>query len=152
LNRIAVLVVVLGVLATGCGGDAAGDTRPSAREVTKHLKASGLPIGKVTTYSASSDPNDLLGRPKQYVAKANFRDRRADNDGDKEVDAAEGGSVEVFVDEGAAKTREEYLRAISESGPLFAEYVYRDGLVLLRVSSELTPNQAGAYEEALGGL
>jgi hypothetical protein len=56
---------------------------------------------------------------------------------------------QVFDDEDAAQARYEYLGALGKSSGLFAEYVYLDGLTLLRVSSDLTPDQAAEYEEAL---
>jgi hypothetical protein len=144
-SRVAVLLAG-GVLA-GCSSGQTGPP-PSTKSVLSKLKASDLPIGKVDNYTASSDPNKLLGRPDQYVGKANFRDRRLKDDTLPGIDTTEGGSVEVFADEDTAKTREEYVKAIGET-PAFAEYGYREGRVLLRLGNELTPNQAAKYEDAL---
>ena len=133
---------------TGCAGDATGPP-PSAKSVIAKLKADGLPVGKVDNYTASSDPNKLLGRPDQYVGKANFTDRRLKSDGQTSIDTTEGGSIEVFEDEDAAEKREEYVKAITESASLLAEYSYREGRVFLRLGSDLTPDQAAKYESAL---
>jgi hypothetical protein len=59
-----------------------------------------------------------------------------------------GGSVETFGNETDAKRRYEYVRAITTSAPLFAEYDYIEGDVVLRLSHILTPAQAKQYERA----
>jgi hypothetical protein len=93
----------------------------------------------------SSDPNKLLGRPGQYTGKANFHDRRLHG---AAFDVDNGGSVETFRSKGDASNRYKYVHAIATSSGLFAEYDYLEGTVLLRVSHELTPRQAKAYERA----
>ncbi len=46
-----------------------------------------------------------------------------------------------------------YLQALSKSGsPFFVEYEYLDGVVILRISSQLTPDQAAKYQAALKAL
>ncbi len=121
--------------------------------MVQQLEDSGLPVKQVETYTAGNDPNKLLGRPGQYTSKANFSDARAKSDGRKGVEPTEGGSVEVFADENDAKTRFRYVKKLAEKGGgFFSEYDYLDGLIVLRVSSDLTPNEAAEYEEALGEL
>ena len=64
-----------------------------------------------------------------------------------------GGTVEVFEDEDAATKRMEYLQAVLGSDtPFGTEYDYVRGPVLLRVIGALTPDQAAAYEAALGEI
>lgn len=140
-------VLGLGVAALiGCGE--VGEP-PNARAVASKLKAEGLPIRKVEPYTEENDPNKLLGRPGQYVGKANFRDRRAENDRLKGLDVSEGGSVEVFESGKDAERRAAYLEGIAKSGVgPFAEYDYRRGRVVLRVAGNLTPKQAREYEAA----
>jgi hypothetical protein len=91
------LFVALALIATSCGGrgtntvTVAGTSTPSTttgaastqsekpetpEQIIAALKSAGLPIGAVRSYTASTDPNKLLGRPGQYTGKANFRDRR----------------------------------------------------------------------------
>jgi hypothetical protein len=115
-------------------------------QVLTALRHAGLPVGRVRCYTASSDPNKLLGRPGQYTGKANFKDRRIRSAG---FDVDNGGSVETFASKSDAKRRFDYVSAITKSSPLFAEYDYLEGTVFLRVSHELTPRQAKAYERAL---
>ena len=120
---------------------------PDATEVVHRLKDQGLPIGEVETYNAENDdPNELLGIPGQYTSKAFFKDTRLEP---ALITVQSGGSVEVFVTEEDAIRRDEYLRALSEAAPMFAEYRYRDDRVLLRLSLHLTPEQAEEYEIAL---
>lgn len=125
---------------------------PDAAEVVQRLEDRGLPVGEVETYNAENDPNKLLGRPGQYTGKATFKDTGLEPDSiTEEFDVQNGGSAEVFETEEDAGRREEYLNAISESAPMFAEYTYREDRVLLRLSHSLTPGQAEEYEDALRG-
>ncbi len=107
-------------------------------------------------FTAETDPNDLLGRPNGYVSKASFTDTRIDQEtltGFEEGDVDFGGSVEVFEDEDAATKRMEYIQAVLGSDtPFGTEYDYVRGPVLLRVIGTLTPDQAAAYETALGAI
>ncbi len=144
--RLGVLGLLGVAVLAGCGETA---PPPSAANTVQRLKSQGVPISKVETYTEENDPNKLQGRPGQYVGKANFRDRRAEDDGLDGLDVSEGGSVEVFESEGDAEERENYVKAIGETGGPFAEYDYRRGRVLLRVAGNLTPRQAREYETAL---
>jgi hypothetical protein len=128
-----------------CGFNAAERGRDT-EQVIAALKSAGLPIGGVRSYTASTDPNKLLGRPGQYTGKANFRDRRLAPT--KDFDTTSGGSVETFENRDDAKRRYDYVSAITKGSPLFAEYDYLEGNTFLRLSHELTPAQAKVYEEA----
>lgn len=160
--KLAALVVALATALAGCAsgspakpdtsGGATRSTRktaaptPSAAVVVRRLRAAGIPIGHVTVYDAANDPNKLLGRPGQYVSKAQFADRRADG---QPGEVSAGGSVETFASSDDSARRDKYVKAIAKSSALFAEYDYRRGAVLLRVSSRLTPSQASRYAAAL---
>jgi hypothetical protein len=67
----------------------------------------------------------------------------------KEFDVQNGGSIEVFENEDDAIARAEYLEEVTKAFAPFAEYSYREGTVLLRLSHRLTPDQATEYEDAL---
>ena len=121
----------------------------SADEVLQGLKDEGMPIGESIAYTAKNDPNELLGRPNQYTSKVTFEDTRLKPDPMAEkFDVLNGGSIEVFENQDDATVRKEYLKGIGKV-PLFAEYSYREGTVLLRLSHRLTPEQAAEYEDAL---
>lgn len=119
----------------------------SAEEVVLGLRARGLPVGDYEAYTAETDPNDLLGRPGGYKAKATFLDETLDGDDAFEVE--NGGSVEIYADADGAERRESYVQALGEELPLLGEYDAREGPVLLRLSRRLPPDEASAYVDAL---
>jgi hypothetical protein len=122
----------------------------SADEVLQGLKDKDMPIGESISYTAKNDPNDLLGRPNQYTSKVNFKDTRLKSDSlADDLDVQEGGSIEVFENENDAIRRKEYVESIGKGFSPFAEYTYREGTVLLRLSHRLLPKQAAEYENAL---
>jgi hypothetical protein len=147
-------LITLGVVVLiGCGGGSAGGDAPTAREVVRHLESEGLPVGEVKVFDEETDPNDLLGRPNGYVAKASWRNPRIEERADPGgFDVSTGGSVEVFDSEDGAARRVEYVQTLAEEAPLFGEYTFQDGSVVLRVSDRLTPDEADEYEAALGEL
>lgn len=167
-GSIVVTVMIL-LLLTACGGAATSSAstpsatpKPSvkhsgqtAAQIVAALKAKGLPISDSFTYDENTDLNKLLGRPNQYTGKVNFRDSWTTYSDAKgaDINVTDGGSVEVFASPTDAAKRFDYVQAISSSGGLFAEYDYYDnGVALLRVSHELTPAQAKAYQDAFQAL
>lgn len=143
---------------TGGGGGTPTSSVPSAsmtaEQVVKALAAK-IPTAKlVKTYTAADDPNSMLGRPNGYTSKSMFTDSQIPADKLTFVpaeDVGRGGSVEVFPDAAGAKTRADYLTALGKS-PMFAEYDYQAGPILVRVSSKLTPDQAASYQAALKAI
>ena len=124
-------------------------TGQSADQIVQGLKAHGLPIGGTFTYNAANDFNKLLGRPGQYTGKTEFRDTRvATTLHGADINVHAGGSVEVFASIVDAQHRFTYVQTLAKSSSLFVEYDYLDGVAILRVSSDLTPDQAAAYEVA----
>jgi hypothetical protein len=119
-------------------------------DLAEHVKSAALTM----VYTAETDPNRLLGRPNGYLSKAAFKDSRvrtSDVEGTAIDDLERGGSVEVFPDARSATSRRDYIQQIGEASPVFAKYDYLSGPVLVRVSRNLTPAQAGDYESALNG-
>lgn len=117
------------------------------------LQAAGLPIAETVVYTADTDPNHLLGRPHQYLAKANWHDTRLPapkNPAAPEV--SDGGGLEIYADAGGAAARGAYIAGIGKSMAALAEYDYLYGPILLRLSKDLTPAQAAAYTTALTTL
>jgi hypothetical protein len=142
------VISVLAISVTATGTVAARSSAPpSSQKVVLALKAQGLPIGKYRVYTAANDVNKLLGRPGQYISKTNFHDTRLRASRTWDIDG--GGSAETFKNTLDAKNRFRYIKAITESSPLFAEYHWLNGRILLRVSSDLTPVQASRYKRAL---
>jgi hypothetical protein len=98
-----------------------------------------------TIFDAETDPNHLLGRPGQYIAKAVFWDARI---GDVER-GPEAGTVEIFRSNRDLLDRMKYIEEIGRKLPFLLQYQYRKGLALLRLSKKFTPAQAQEYEHAL---
>lgn len=133
----------------------------SAQGVVEALAAQGLSITGVIAYTADTDPNKLLGRPGQYTSKAAFVDTRVDTRVDTSekagVDAGSvelGGGVETFADASQAQARMQYIQSVLQNsgGALGAEYDYLTVGVLLRVSGDLSPDQANGYQDALAAV
>jgi hypothetical protein len=120
----------------------------SAEEVLLGLQAKGIPIGEYIVYTAETDPNQILGRPGQYIGKANFRDATL-QPVLAQIDVSEGGTVEVFATVEEAEARRAYVEETLSVLPLPPEYIYLEGTVLLRLSHRILPDQALLYEAAL---
>ncbi len=147
-------------------GTAAASTQPSTPAPAKALDAAGMtaklaktiPTIKLTvTYNATSDPNQRMGRPHQYLSKTAFDDTRvSDNPKASERakdrnDIAYGGTVEVFATPEDAETWFKYIDGLSQAlgGMVQPDYYYRNGAVVVRVSHLLTPEQAKQYEQGI---
>lgn len=148
-----IVELVGGAPSPGTGSPATGPetsepqpTAVTARQAIEAFKAAGLPVGKVLYHNAATDPNDLLGRPGQYIEKANWADGRVEQFDPKDP---AGGTVEVFKTVDDLTRRKDYIESISKSSPMFAGYTYAVGLVLLRLDKSLTPAQAAKYEKTL---
>jgi hypothetical protein len=144
MRPLLVLVAIVSLLITGCGTAA----HPTAADVLQKMKAAGAPIAETVVVTADSDTHKLLGRPNQYITKADFRDGRMPK-GDGNDWFEHGGTVETFAASSDLASRKTYMEAMNKAMPIAAEYVYADGLVLLRLSHVLTPDQAAAYHTAL---
>ncbi|MFE5582577.1 hypothetical protein [Kitasatospora sp. NPDC056531] len=101
-----------------------------------------------TNITAADDPNKLLGRPHQYTSATVITDSRIEDANAKGADR--GATVEVFATAEDAKARAAYIEAIGKAQPIFAEYDFLHGTVLVRVAKALTPDQAAEYDKAAG--
>lgn len=130
----------------------------TAEDYLKALEEAGCGITEIYTWTEETDSNGLLGRPGQYTSKADFMDENIDPA--NKVDPVEeyglpGGTVEVFENEKDCDARYEYLEGFNDpSMGIMAlnQYMYKNGNVILRVSYDLTPTQAEAYETAFNEL
>ncbi|MBW8737130.1 MAG: hypothetical protein JF621_08375 [Streptomyces turgidiscabies] len=162
---IAATLLAAGLALAGCSSSSSSTRADAKRAAMKHTITASNVLAQITatvttsklsgTVTAANDPNHLLGRPGQYMSKVTFTDSRikaADVDGTKVGDVERGGAVEVFADPAGAEARAKYIQAIGKSMPVFAEYDYVHGAVLVRVSHYLTPTQAAGYKTATSGL
>ncbi|MFZ1176905.1 MAG: hypothetical protein WAO15_11685, partial [Mycobacterium sp.] len=126
-----------------------------ATAVFKALAAT-VPTARLTgVVTAENDPNSLLGRPNEYTSKITFSDSQipaSDVQFAKPGDVDLGGGIEVFSTADDAAARAKYIQAIVKSMPMFSEYDYVHGDVVLRVSHYLTPDQAAKYKAVLDKL
>ena len=120
----------------------------NAEDVLNALKAAKLPIEKDIVYTAENDPNKLLGRPNQYIGKANWNDKRVEplTPDDRSM------TVELFASAEDLENRRKYVEAVSKSISPLAQYQYVHKNALLRLSHKLTPQQASEYEKVLKSL
>ena len=119
----------------------------TAEDVINRFKILNIPIGKVIAYNEESCPNDLLGRPGQYIGKADWEDTRVEQFGD----SLTGGTIEVFDNQDALIKRKEYLEPFLEEA-MFLQYLFVHKNVIVRIDKELTPSQADEYKDALESL
>ena len=120
-------------------------TPMTIEEVIGFLVDTGLPITELIYYTEETDPNELLGRPNQYIAKVNWTDERIS--GNNGVQA--GGSIELFLNPTDMQARKDYLELVTKFMSTTVEYAYSNGNILLRLSHSLTPTQAQEYETIL---
>jgi serine/threonine protein kinase, bacterial len=119
----------------------------SAHAAAEAIKAAVPEVTEIIDKTHENDGNRLLGRPNGYVAASVLVDSRAGCLGGPGVDC--GAVVEQFLDESAASRRADYLRALGKAAPMLAnEWSVVKGDLLLRISGELAPAQAKAYEAA----
>lgn len=111
-------------------------------------KAIGLPIAEMMVFTAESDPDKLLGRPNQYTARAAWHDSRLPVAAGHPpgTDVQDGGDLELFATADDIRARQ---RALSGAAATEYDYASEKGLVLLRLSRQLTPEQAAQYAQAL---
>ena len=146
--------------------------------VIQYFEENGAEFLDVKHYTAEDDPNEMLGRPGGYVAKADFilpevQQKKIDEatafydeigtemtPEEIEAEVTEeqsgfgveyGGSIELFRTPEEAQRRMEYVSSVAPSVGVH-EYGYTVDNVYLRVSESLTPDEAAKYEEILNGL
>lgn len=170
MKRIMIIVIVLLLTLSGCASAAATSTasiqttttvKPTtqaattqatttaksaltADQVLQKLKSAGMPVSNIVVFTEATDPNKQLGRPNQYTSKANFSDP-AHKDTDK---ASPDNTVEVFAVASEAKARAEYVKSATASMPALAQYIYQEGVYVLRINHEILPSDAKKYETA----
>jgi len=186
-KRILSLIITLALCLAACTQQQNNNKNTKEKEVTNkvnlqnvddvvaYFKENGLPIAETKKYTEEDDPNELLGRPGQYIGKVNFidtnvvskkvEDEKKDYGSEasseeeikksmlEEFDTDSGGSFEIFKNNTDAKSRYDYISKISsDTGGILAEYDYVQKNILVRVSKSLTPKQAANYEKVLKEL
>lgn len=143
-------VLCAALLAAGCGATATtSPTAPAAtlqrvmtaEQITTAMQHQGFKTGTVTAYTAATDPNHLLGRQGGYTSKTEWNSPNDTFD-----------TIEVYPTTADATKRTDELHALS--GSMIGDgYDYQQGPAILRLSTVLTPKQAGlAYSDFLTAL
>lgn len=113
----------------------------TAEQVTASLQRQGIKTGKVTAYTAATDPNQLLGRQGGYTSKTEW-----------DITGDTFNSIEVYPTTAGATERIAMLESIS-GGLIGDGYDYQQGPVVVRLSKVLTPLQAGlVYSDVINAL
>lgn len=135
--------------AAGVAATTAAPTKTpiTAQGVLDAFAAAGLPLQDVHVYTAENDPNALLGRPGQYIGKANW------NDGRHPADDPDGANtVEVFADEASMLARRDYIASVTGNNPMLLQYMQAHRNALVRLDKQVTPEQADEYKRVLDAL
>lgn len=156
LSIILLSVLTLGLFSCGGSGESTKKEKPlTSDQIVQKMKDDySLPITQELTYTEETDENGLLGRPDQYTSKTSWNDENDVDEvqmcNDYPDDDYRDCTVEVFENKSDARERQEYIESVWEDGGLLHQdqYIYRAGTALLRVTYQITPDQAAAYEKA----
>jgi hypothetical protein len=143
LLAAATAAALAAVTLSACGSTAAPATGSShaappaatAPALTAEQIAARMHLGHVFGYTATTDTNELLGRPHEYTSKVNWGAATSDDSYD---------SIEVFGSPADATARAGYLSAFRP--PFGDAYDHQNGAALLRLADTVTPAQAKALE------
>lgn len=91
-----------------------------------------MSVQRITVYTATTDPNHLLGRHGEYTSKVEW------------TTGGEDSGIEAFGDQADAQLRYAYLRTFRP--PLGDGYDYLYRAAILRLASVYTPAQAAALK------
>lgn len=116
------------------------------------LASEGIPMGDTIVYTAEADPNELLGRPGNYIAKGGWDDLRATDCTSADIGWECGGDVELFDGPDALASRFDYLSTFATESLFGGYYMWRTPTAIVRVGYALTPDEAATYDTALGTL
>lgn len=130
---------------------------PDAATMVQMIKDANSNVGNTVIYDESTDPNELLGRPGEYIGKADFEDTRLEQvniNAGFENDYT-GGTFEIFSSSDDCQKRYDYLLSLrdpSMGAYGLNEYMYKYDCVLFRVDYALTPEQAQEYHDIFDSI
>ena len=122
-------------------------------EALEALKKANSHVTDIIVWDESTDLNGNLGRPGQYVSKADFSDDRVEEhwttEEEKMKRGLSGGTMETFSSESDCDKRCTYLQGFmgADSGALgLKQYVYKYPKAIFRVSYDVVPSEAEVYK------
>ena len=116
----------------------------TAEQIVTKMHDAGLPIDNIIVYDENTDLNKLLGRPNQYTSKINFADTRLDQ---TDPENPNGGTIEVFENASDLDKRKKHNEMVMEQYPVFTEYLFVHDNYIIRLSYDLTKDQAEEYKK-----
>jgi len=140
------LLLLMVLMLSGCSSIEKKAELPNAEGLLTELKEKNSNLDKIQAFTEETDPNEKLGRPGNYISKADFTDTRLDQEGSEYL---VGGTLETFSSKEDCKKRAEYLNKMNDPSIGFLalnQYVYQYDKVLLRIDYDLTPEQADEYK------
>lgn len=124
----------------------------TATGIVDALVAAGLPVTAVVAQTESTDPNSLLGRPRQYTERVSF-DVPGGETAAAVGDTDRGGVVELWLSPAEAQARADYIQSVLKGNAMLgAEYDYVHGSALLRLTGKVLPSVAEPFQVALTGM
>lgn len=139
------LFLLMVLMLSGCSVEKKVEL-PNAESLLTELKGKNTNLDKIQAFTAETDPNEKLGRPGNYISKADFSDMRLDQEGSEYL---VGGTLETFSSKDDCKKRADYLNKMNDQSLGFLalnQYVYPYDKVLLRIDYKLTSEQAEEYK------
>lgn len=106
---------------------ASSTTAPARRSPAADVIARQMKLRNVAVYTASNDPNHMLGRQGEYTSKINWGPSRAS-------------SIEVFGTAADARARGQYVSGFR--CPFGDGYDYVSGTALIRIGCDMSPVRA----------
>ena len=144
---LTMVCIILGL--TACGGNKEEPKKQmTAEELLTALKEKVPEVGEIVAYTEETDPNENLGRPGEYIGKADFEDTTLEQLGEYLC----GGTIEVFSSKSDCNDRYKYLGKMSdpELGAFGVnQYIFKYDLVIFRVDYDVTPSKAEEYKTAM---
>lgn len=114
-------------------------TNMTAEEIATAMKDEGLNIDEIFVYTEENDASHLMGRPKQYISKAEFEDINIKQGEYSFSSHYNGGVIRVF--ETIADAESDFKE---RSGAI---YIYKTGNVVLILDKQILPDNALEYKE-----
>ena len=131
----------------------------TAEEILLALKEKNTNLTEILVWTEENDPNGSLGRPNEYISKADFSDARVEETALSESEKLEyglnGGSIEVFASEADCDARYTYLKEfLDPSYGVFGlnQYMYKYDKAIFRVSYDITPSEATVYKDQMDAI
>lgn len=116
----------------------------STEEIAEALVDAGLPIAKSVTYTAETDPNEMMGKPHAYLGKTNCWDSRIGTGSNDDCVM-----IEAFATVADARARMQWVENHFYMGLTYSTYCIQYDVVLVRFDHEFSAEQVKEYTDVL---